>query len=50
MIFADGTKRAGIFEQNLFVKSIKYQEDIDPYREILNDEFLAELEMFVWDY
>ena len=50
MIFADGTRRAGIFEQNLFVKSVRYSEDIDPYREILDDDCLAELEMFVQDY
>jgi hypothetical protein len=50
MIFADGTKRAGIFEQNLFVRSVKQSSDIDPFREILDPDCAAELELFVVEY
>lgn len=50
MIFADGTRRAGFFDQNLFVKSIKQNSDIDPYRAILDPKCVAELEKFVEEY
>ena len=50
MIFADGTTRGGIFEQNLFVRSIKTTEDIDPCRDILSEECIHEFERIAWEY
>ena len=50
MIFADGTTRGGIFEQNLFVRSIKTTEDIDPFRDILSEECIHEFERIAWEY
>ena len=47
MLFADGTKRAGIFEQNLFIKTLKNSSDIDPFREVLEPACIVELETFL---
>ena len=44
MIFPDGTKRAGMFEQNVFKESLKRIEQIDPYRELLKEDCTQILE------
>jgi hypothetical protein len=33
MIFPDGVRRAGIFEENVFKESLKRPDQIDPFRE-----------------
>jgi hypothetical protein len=33
MIFPDGVKRAGIFEENVFKESLKRKEQINPFRD-----------------
>ena len=44
MIFPDDTRRAGTFEQNVFKESLKREDQIEPYREILKEECLQVLE------
>ena len=47
MIFADGVKRAGIFEENVFKESLKRSDQLDPYRDILKEDCLEMLEEIV---
>ena len=47
MIFPDGTERAGIFEENVFKESLKRADQIDPYREILQEDCLDLLEQIL---
>lgn len=47
MIFADGVKRAGIFEENVFKESLKRADQLDPYRDILKEDCLEMLEAIV---
>lgn len=44
MVFPDGVKRAGVFEDNVFVESLKRKDQIDPYREVLKEDCLQLLE------
>ncbi len=44
MIFPDGVKRAGVFEENVFKESLKRKDQLDPYRDQLQDECLELLE------
>ena len=44
MIFPDGVRRAGIFEENVFKESLKRKDQIDPFRELLKEDCLAILE------
>jgi len=44
MIFPDGVRRAGIFEENVFKESLKRPDQIDPYRDLLADDCLQLLE------
>ena len=44
MVFPDGVKRAGIFEDNVFKESLKRAEQIDPFREELKEDCLQMLE------
>ena len=44
MIFPDGVRRAGIFEENVFKESLKRKDQIDPFREMLKDDCLDLLE------
>ena len=47
MIFPDGTRRAGIFEMNVFKASIKSYDQIEPYRDQLDPECYQQLESIV---
>ena len=47
MIFADGVRRAGIFEENVFKESLKRADQLDPYRDILKEDCLEMLEEIV---
>ena len=47
MIFADGVKRAGIFEENVFKESLKRADQLDPYRDLLKEDCLEMLEEIV---
>jgi len=38
MIFPDGTKRAGYFDQNVFKESIKSITEINAVRNVLSEE------------
>lgn len=44
MIFPDGVRRAGIFEENVFKESLKRKEQLDPYRDMLKEDCLQILE------
>ncbi len=44
MIFPDGVRRAGIFEENVFKESLKRKDQIDPFRDILKEDCLQLLE------
>lgn len=47
MIFPDGSRRAGIFEYNVFKASVKSREQIEPFRNKLDIECFQELEKIV---
>jgi hypothetical protein len=49
MIFSDGSRKAGLFDQNVFVRSVRTLEDIAPYRDKLEQECIYELERIVRD-
>ena len=38
MIFPDGTQRAGLFVENVFKQSLKRQDQLDPYKEVLKED------------
>ena len=44
MIFPDGVQRAGIFEENVFVESLKRRDQIEPYKDLLKEDCLQLLE------
>jgi hypothetical protein len=44
MYFTDGTKRAGIFANNVFKSNIKNKETLDLYANKLEPDLLAEIE------
>lgn len=44
MVFPDGVKRAGIFEENVFVESLKRKDQIEPYRDLLKEDCLQLLD------
>ena len=44
MVFPDGVKRAGVFEDNVFVESLKRRDQIDPYRDVLKEDCLQLLD------
>ena len=44
MVFPDGVRRAGIFEENIFKESLKRRDQLDPFRALLKDECLEILE------
>ena len=44
MVFPDGLKRAGVFEDNVFKESLKRKDQIDAHREFLSEDCLAILE------
>jgi|LauGreDrversion4_2_1035121.scaffolds.fasta_scaffold80744_2 hypothetical protein len=45
MIFADSTKRAGFFEQNVFKDILKSEKEIN--RQILPEECIREMENYL---
>lgn len=47
MVFPDGIKRAGIFEENVFKESLKTRDQIDPYRDQLSQDCIDILEKIV---
>ena len=44
MVFPDGVQRAGVFEENVFVESLKHRSQLDPYKDLLKEECLKLLE------
>ena len=47
MIFPDGARRAGIFEMNVFKATLKTPEQLEPFKEDLEEECIRELEKFL---
>ena len=44
MIFPDGVKRAGIFEENVFKESLKRKEQLEPFKDSLDEDCLQLIE------
>lgn len=47
MIFPDGTRRAGYFDQNVFKESIKSISEIDSVRNVLSDECIIQIQEYL---
>lgn len=47
MIFPDGNRRAGHFEMNIFKSTLKTPDQIDQFRDLLDEECIRELEKFL---
>lgn len=47
MIFPDGTKRAGYFDQNVFKESIKSITEINAVRNVLSEECINQIQEYL---
>lgn len=47
MIFSDGAKRAGKFEQNIFKETIKTKTELNSVRNKLSEECVREIEAYI---
>ena len=47
MVFSDNQTRAGFFDKNVFQKSLKKKEEIEPYRKILSADCMQLMEDFL---